>query len=372
MLGKLSICNSGKLRALLRTAICALLATGVLASPIFGGNDLARPKKQRQITTPDRSAPPAARLDLRPKTARVRLSPLPNILYPYIMPDENGLALEADPDSHQLILQMRIEGHIGENEAASALAIGQMLYQAENVPLNRFKLAALLLLVNTHGGEAFEATRIYEMLKEFKARHNIPVYAFVGSWCMSGGVMISAACDEIYMAPGTLIGSIGVVQGPFFNYTEGMERLGIYSNTLVSVEGKDRGNSYRKWTENEFASHEFTIEQVYQHFIASVIQARPLLNETILRHQIGASPLTSHQAKEIGLVDAVDLSRSDVLKRIAAATRCGGQYRVVELMPKIELSEYQDNYYEASAKFGNKPHMSLDRPRSNVPLMYYP
>lgn len=261
--------------SLLRALSSGILASMMLAAPLYGGNDLAQPKKPRKFAAPVKHTATEPQATPLTKAPSLRLSPLPHVLYPYIMPDENGLALEADPDEHQLILQIRIEGPIGHDQLASAYAVEQALYQLDNAPLNSFKLAGVLLLMDTPGGSCFEGNTIYLALQEFKNRHAVPMVAFIGSECLSAGVMICAACDKVYMAPTSFTGGVGVIMGPLFNYSEGLERIGIRAKTITSAKGKDKANAYRPWEEDEFQLYQRFADINYQHFIDRITRARP-------------------------------------------------------------------------------------------------
>jgi protease-4 len=72
-------------------------------------------------------------------------------------------------------------------------------------------IKAVMLRIDTPGGEVTAADIIYNDVKRFKARTGIPVYvAMMGLTC-SGGYYVAMAADRIYAHPTTVTGSIGVI-----------------------------------------------------------------------------------------------------------------------------------------------------------------
>lgn len=65
------------------------------------------------------------------------------------------------------------------------------------------KPAAVIIEIDTEGGRLKETEEIIAWVRSVE----IPVYAFVTSRATSAGAIISLGCDEIFMAPGSTIGS---------------------------------------------------------------------------------------------------------------------------------------------------------------------
>lgn len=73
------------------------------------------------------------------------------------------------------------------------------------------KVSAIVLRINSSGGSAYESEKIYYLLKSFKKKNKIPIYASIDTIGTSGAYYISLASDKIYTTPSALTGSIGVV-----------------------------------------------------------------------------------------------------------------------------------------------------------------
>ncbi len=71
------------------------------------------------------------------------------------------------------------------------------------------KVKVFVLNLNTYGGRVDFADSIRSALLSF----TIPTYVFIEENAASAGVLISIACDSIYMSPGATIGAATVVDG---------------------------------------------------------------------------------------------------------------------------------------------------------------
>ena len=136
-----------------------------------------------------------------------------------------------------------------------------------------------------------------------------------------------AGADEIIADRGTLVGSIGVVSGPFERYRDvvalqgsllapGVEtRGGITSEYLSQGRGKDFGNPYRDMTEEERAVLGRGLDREYEAFVAWVSQARGISPQVIV-DQLGAFVFDGYTAVDRGLVDRV-LGREEAYRYAA-------------------------------------------------------
>ena len=78
----------------------------------------------------------------------------------------------------------------------------------------------ILLEMDTPGGTVVGSKAIADGVADYQARTGKPVVAYVGGFSASGGVYAMADADEIVADHGTLIGSIGVIFGPFVRYND--------------------------------------------------------------------------------------------------------------------------------------------------------
>ncbi|MDO5285487.1 MAG: S49 family peptidase [Actinomycetia bacterium] len=172
----------------------------------------------------------------------------------------------------------------------------------------------LLLLMNTPGGTINGSRAIAEAANRYRERTGQKVYAYVEGTSASGGVYAMASADRITADHGTMIGSIGVVSGPFARYkdvtatsgtllTSGVTTTGgITYEYLTQGTGKDFGSPYRDMTPEEKAIWVNGLANEYEQFVDWVAQGRKIPAETI-KTQLGAHLYDARTAKENKLID---------------------------------------------------------------------
>ncbi|MBL9173225.1 MAG: signal peptide peptidase SppA [Verrucomicrobiales bacterium] len=97
---------------------------------------------------------------------------------------------------------------------------------------------AVILRVDSPGGEVLASDEIYEALRKFQIDTEIPVVASMGSLAASGGYYVSAPCRWIVAHPLSLTGSIGVIFHGY-NYRGLMDKVGVRPEVVKSGKLKD-------------------------------------------------------------------------------------------------------------------------------------
>lgn len=174
----------------------------------------------------------------------------------------------------------------------------------------------VLLELDSPGGTIFGSKAIADGVAEYQDRTGNPVVAYVAGISASGGVYAMAGADEIVADHGTLIGSIGVISGPFVRYndivaTEGgllgggvTTEGGIDFDYLTAGRGKDVGSPYRDMTDEERKVLESSLDNAYDQFVTHVAENRGLTQSQV-RDDIAALIYGEDQAQAKGLVDTV-------------------------------------------------------------------
>lgn len=206
-------------------------------------------------------------------------------------------------ETSPLIIQMNLDGIIGVDIQPEDILHPLVDLQTSNLKKDRVK--AIFLYINSPGGLATTSENIYQALQEYKQKFQIPIYAFVDNLCASGGMYIACAADKIFATRKSLIGSVGVRNGPFFNYVNTLDFLGVKAKTLTKGKNKDTFNPYRTWKENEGVEMENSIQQAYELFLDTVIKARPAMTYEKLVNEYGAGVFMGKEALEKGYVDEI-------------------------------------------------------------------
>jgi protease-4 len=237
-----------------------------------------------------------------------------------------------------IILKVNISGVIG-TEFLSMDTVRQLLVESREGVLKDSAVKAILVYINTPGGTATDSDGIYRALKDYKAQYNVPIFAYVDGACLSGGMYIASACDQVFASTVSIIGSVGTVSGPFFNVTQTMDKLGIEAKTLTQGEGKDPLNPFRPWKPDEAKEIELIMQALYDHFVEVVAQGRPKVGIEKLKSEIGAHFFPAKEALEIGLIDGQGQELEEVIKLLATKANIDPkEVQVIEMQKKLILS----------------------------------
>ena len=189
--------------------------------------------------------------------------------------------------------------------------------------------SGVVLLVNTPGGSISGSKAIADAIERYQERTEQKVLVHVSSMSASGGVYATAPADEIVSDHGTLIGSIGVIMGPFYHYKDATGLTGnllesgvtttggVTSEYLTAGTGKDFGNPFRAITEAERAHYQAGIDVEYAKFVDHVSTHRDIPSQTII-DEFGAFMFDPDTAKANGLIDEV-LGRDEFFRHAAEA-----------------------------------------------------
>lgn len=176
--------------------------------------------------------------------------------------------------------------------------------------------SGLILLVNTPGGSIGGSKAISDAVERYQERTGQQVLVHISSMSASGGVYATASADEIISDHGTLIGSIGVIFGPFTQYDGVVATTGSILESGVTTTGgitqeylsagksKDFGNPFRPMTDEERAHYTAGLNAEYQKFVSHVSTHRGIPEDTIV-NELGAFMFDPDSAQANGLIDAI-------------------------------------------------------------------
>lgn len=255
---------------------------------------------------------------------------LPEKAQPMIMPDAQGQRALL-PGNSPVVLRLNLHGVVGVGDFTAEKISNLLLDSQEDFLQGRVK--AVLLHINSPGGLAIEGEAIYHALVDYKLKHSVPMYAYVEGICASGGMMIACAANKIYASESSMIGSVGVIMGPVFNFSEAMAKYGIESLTLTEGKDKDALNPFRPWKPNEAESIQHVMASTYDQFLTIVTRARPNLSREKLVNEYGANIFIAKEAQTFGYIDDGSSNYSQALTALvqAAGIKDKVEYQVVQL-----------------------------------------
>jgi len=210
------------------------------------------------------------------------------------------------------------------------------LERAARDPLVR----AVILRLDTPGGEVTASDIIYHEVLEFKERTRLPVVGLMMATTASGGYYIAMACDHLLAHPSSLTGSIGVIS-IFPDVHELLGKVGVRVNVIKSRDLKDAGGPFREMTEDERRVFQGIIDEYYGTFLDVVLKGRRgVLTKDELRAAADGRVFTARQALELKLIDEVGYFEDAFRKAKALASVREARLVSYTHYPKIRSNIY--------------------------------
>ena len=210
-----------------------------------------------------------------------------------------------------------IESGEGSNNLNGEMVIGSRSLLNELAKIGDIpNLKALVVRINSPGGDYNAADEIYFALKQLKSEKNIPIIISQGGYAASGGYFISLAGDVIIAEPATITGSIGVLGGKFAVQNL-WKKLGVNWAEIKNGENADILSVNKPFSESERKIFNRQLDAVYDDFTAKVAENRKLTQpmDKIARGRVW----TGAQAVELGLVDKLGGYNEALGEALAAA-----------------------------------------------------
>lgn len=185
----------------------------------------------------------------------------------------------------------------------------------------------LVLLMNTPGGSVTGSRAIADAVERYQKRTGKPAVAYVQGMSASGGMYAMAGADEIIADHGSIVGSIGVLSGPFSRFKDvkaigstlleaGVETTGgITQEYITQGTGKDMGNPFRDMTAEERTKWNAFMEAEYDNFVMWVSEHRGIPADTI-KEELGAFVYGTADAKKHKLIDD-SMGRDEAFRHFA-------------------------------------------------------
>lgn len=207
--------------------------------------------------------------------------------------------------------QIAIVYAIGECAMESGIKARQLSKDLEAVMKDN-SIAAVVLRIDSPGGDAMASDYIADILRKYKGKK--PIIISQGMLAASGGYWLSMDGDKIVAAPMTITGSIGVISGMI--YDKGLaEDLGITTSLVKKGEHSDLGQTWqlpliglglpsRNYTAEELKQVKSAISDMYDDFVSKVASGRKMDVDKV-REIAQGRVWTGIAGSKIGLVDKI-------------------------------------------------------------------
>ena len=161
-----------------------------------------------------------------------------------------------------------------------------------------------MLRINSPGGSPVQSQSIYDEMKRLRGKYpTIPLYVVVEDLCASGGYYVAAAADRIYVAKGSIVGSIGVRMDNF-GVVGLMEKLGIERRLITAGKNKAMLDPFLPQEESHKQIITGLIGEIHDQFIAAVREGRgKRLKET--PDMFSGLIWSGAKSVELGLADGI-------------------------------------------------------------------
>jgi protease-4 len=245
------------------------------------------------------------------------------------------------------------------------------------------RVKAVVLKVDSPGGEVLASDQIYRALAEFQERTRKPVVASMGSLAASGGYYVSAPCRWIVANDLTITGSIGVIMSAW-NYRGLMDKVGVLPTTYKSGKFKDMLSGSREpnsISTEERAMLQALIDETFAKFKSIVQEGRDLANKKNASAKDKGRPLSSNwqefadgrvlsgtEAFKLGFVDQLG-SFDDAVSR--ARTLAGvSRANVIQYQQRYDFSDLFRLFGKSEARTV-KVDIGMDMPKLEAGRLYF-
>lgn len=162
---------------------------------------------------------------------------------------------------------------------------------------------AIVIEINSPGGAVGPSQELFMEIKRAKEENNKPVICVSTGLIASGGYYAAMACDVLMVAPGTMIGSIGVIM-EFANLEDLYSWAKVKRYTITSGKFKDSGSEYRAMRDDERKLFQDMIDEVYSQFRNTVAESRKLDVSFVSQYADGRV-MTGAKAVELKFADSI-------------------------------------------------------------------
>tara|TARA_B100001173_G_scaffold106195_1_gene91966 strand:+ start:1793 stop:3631 length:1839 start_codon:yes stop_codon:yes gene_type:complete len=204
-------------------------------------------------------------------------------------------------ESKNKIAVVNIEGTIVTGEATYNVAGSDTIVKNIRKAIKDNSVKALVLRVNSPGGDVWASELITNALNEFKSSKR-PIVTSMGDIAASGGVWVTTLSDEIWAKNETITGSIGV-----YGIIPTLD--GIYEWAGIQVDGVSSTKA-GEWDERlpmpEYVNEAIQagIDHTYDKFVSKVAENRDMPYKEILSIA-GGRIWSGEKAVQLGLVDKI-------------------------------------------------------------------
>jgi protease-4 len=250
------------------------------------------------------------------------------------------------------LISSSLPGNVGDSMVDD---LREALQQARDD--NRVK--AVVLEIDSPGGEVTAADEIYHAVVKTRARK--PVVIYMDTLAASGGYYVACGGKFLMANETTITGSIGVIIQTL-NYEQLFNKLGLASVVFKSGKFKDMLNGARPMTPEEREYVQGFVMKIYDKFLGTVAKERNLSADSLRISVADGRILSGKEALENKLIDGL----GQIEDAFSKAKQLGGApgATIVKYGPPFSLSRF----FRAFGRSGDSK-IQLELPKQLVPQL---
>ncbi|MGD8384184.1 MAG: signal peptide peptidase SppA, partial [Lysobacterales bacterium] len=219
------------------------------------------------------------------------------------------------------------------------------------------KVAALVLRINSPGGDAYAAQAIRQEIQQVRDAGK-KVVVSMGNVAASGGYMIAMAADEVWASPATITGSIGVF-GMLPTFSGTLAKIGVHTDGFGTTDIAGKIRLDRPLDPSMARVLQAATERVYRQFVAMVKKARGIDTLAEVEAVAQGRVWSGQQAVDRRLVDKTGTFQ-DAIKAAARIAGLGNTYQLDWVEP--ERSALDQFFSDFVAKVVSRFDISVGQP----------
>jgi protease-4 len=205
-------------------------------------------------------------------------------------------------------VRIAVEGVIMRESEETLFGQGQnkidLILQQIRAAENDEDVMAILLEVDSPGGGITPSDEIYKALLDFReSDEERRIVVFMRDLAASGGYYVAMAGDWLIAEPTTVVGSIGVIMQSI-NFKDLSQKVGVRDITIKSGKNKDLLNPFEDVPPEQLQLLQGLIDNMYQHFLGIVQDARPIEPEKLAELADGRV-FVAKEAVDLKLIDEI-------------------------------------------------------------------
>jgi protease-4 len=222
------------------------------------------------------------------------------------------------------------------------------------------RVKAIVLEIDSPGGEVTAADEIYNAVTKARARK--PVVIYMDSLAASGGYYVACGGKYLIANETTITGSIGVIIQTL-NYEQLFNKIGLASVVFKSGKFKDILNGARPMTPEERDLIQSFVMQTYDKFLGIVSKERRLPADMLRNTIADGRILSGKDALNAKLIDGL----GQIEDAYAKAKQLGNapEATIVKYGPPFSFARL----FRAFGEFGGDSKIELQLPKQLVPQL---